>query len=107
MEAKHDNHGLSDLAYDWVTLVQNKAQALQAYDKYIEDARQAGSQECVELFQRIHEADKRHLEEAKRHLMMVLGGQMGGQQREMGGKMSDAAAMSAPAGRKGPATSTD
>jgi len=78
MEKQRDNHGLSDLAYDWITLVQNKAQALQAYDKYIEDARKAGSQECVELFQRIHEDDKRHLEEAKRHLMMVLGGQMGG-----------------------------
>ena len=97
MDAKHDDHGLSDLAYDWITLVQNKAQALQAYDKYIDDARKAGSQECVELFQRIHEADKRHLAEAKQHLIMVLSGQMGGQaQHELGGKMSDAAAMSAP-----------
>jgi rubrerythrin len=79
----HD-HGLSDLAYDWVTVVQNKAQALKAYDAYIEDARKAGSQECVELFQRIHADDMRHLEEAKQHLQMVLSGQVGAQ-REAGG----------------------
>lgn len=99
MDAQHDDHGLSDLAYDWVTLVQNKAQALRAYDKYIEDARKAGSDECAELFQRIHEADKQHLAEAKRHLAMVLNGQMGGQQRELGGKISDASTMSAPSGQ--------
>lgn len=97
MDAKHDDHGLSDLAYDWITLVQNKAQALQAYDKYIDDARKAGSQTCVELFQRIHEADKRHLAEARQHLIMVLNGQMGSQVHgDTGGKMSDSAAMSAP-----------
>lgn len=34
---------LSDLAYDWTTVLPEKAKALQAYDKYIEDARGAGS----------------------------------------------------------------
>ena len=51
-----DNHPLSNLEYDWITLIQNKAQALIAYDSYIRDAEQAGSQECAELFRRIHEA---------------------------------------------------
>jgi rubrerythrin len=67
----HD-HGLSNLAYDWITLIQNKAQALRAYDSYIKDAEQAGSQACVELFRRIHDEDMRQLEEAKQHLMMVM-----------------------------------
>ena len=74
-----DKHPLSNLEYDWITLIQNKAQALIAYDSYIRDAEQAGSQECAELFRRIHEADKRHLEEAKQHLQHVLNGKMGKQ----------------------------
>jgi len=73
----HDEHPLSNLAYDWVTLIQNKAQALRAYDTYIKDAQDAGSQDCAELFQRIHDQDKQQLEEAKQHLLKVLSGEMG------------------------------
>ena len=40
-EQATDSHPLSDLAYDWITLIQNKAQALMAYDQYIKDADQA------------------------------------------------------------------
>ena len=40
-EKSTDTHPLSDLAYDWITLMQNKAQALMAYDQYIKDAEQA------------------------------------------------------------------
>jgi hypothetical protein len=32
-EKSSDSHPLSDLAYDWITLMQNKAQALIAYDQ--------------------------------------------------------------------------
>lgn len=110
MHHQHDQHPISDLAYDWITLIQNKAQALRAYDKYIEDARQANSQACVDLFQRIHDEDKRQLEEAKQHLLMVMNGEMGNQQssqvvseqqRAIGDKMSEADMMSMPSGRTG------
>lgn len=77
MATQPDKHPISDLAYDWITLIQNKAQALRAYDAYIEDAKQANSPECVELFQRIHDQDMQQLEEAKQHLLMVLSGKMG------------------------------
>jgi len=40
-ENASDPHPLSDLAYDWITLMQNKAQALIAYDQYIKDAEAA------------------------------------------------------------------
>jgi hypothetical protein len=76
-EAATDKHPLSDLAYDWVTLIQNKAQALMAYDQYIKDAEQAQSPECVDFFRKVHDADKAQLEEAKRHLVAVLEGKMG------------------------------
>ena len=76
-EQPSDPHPLSDLAYDWITLIQNKAQALMAYDQYIKDAEEANSPECAAFFRKVHDADKAQLTEAKRHLMMVLEGKMG------------------------------
>ena len=76
-ETSTDAHPLSNLAYDWVTLVQNKAQALMAYDQYIKDAEAAGSADCAAFFRKVHDADKAQLEEAKRHLAAVLDGKMG------------------------------
>ena len=77
-ERATDKHPLSDLAYDWVTLMQNKAQALMAYDQYIRDAEKAGSRECAAFFRKVHDADKAQLAEAKEHLVAVLQGKMGG-----------------------------
>ena len=77
-ERPTDAHPLSDLAYDWITLIQNKAQALMAYDQYIKDAEQAGSAECAAFFRKVHDADKTQLQEAKQHLLAVLQGKMGG-----------------------------
>jgi hypothetical protein len=76
-EKSSDPHPLSDLAYDWITLMQNKAQALLAYDQYIKDAEVAKSPECAAFFRKVHDADKAQLEEAKRHLVAVLEGKMG------------------------------
>jgi rubrerythrin len=76
-EKPSDPHPLSDLAYDWITLIQNKAQALMAYDQYIKDAEQAGSPECAAFFRQVHDSDKAQLVEAKEHLTAVLQGKMG------------------------------
>ncbi len=76
-ETPADKHPLSDLAYDWITLIQNKAQALMAYDQYIKDAQQAGSPECAAFFRKVHDSDKAQLAEAKEHLIAVLQGKMG------------------------------
>ena len=76
-EMPSDPHPISDLAYDWITLVQNKAQALMAYDQYIKDAEAANSPECVAFFRKVHDADKAHIAEAKQHLVAVLEGKMG------------------------------
>ena len=76
-EKSSDPHPLSDLAYDWITLIQNKAQALIAYDQYIKDAEAAKSPECAAFFRKVHDADKAQLAEAKQHLVAVLQGKMG------------------------------
>lgn len=76
-EKPSDPHPLSNLEYDWITLMQNKAQALMAYDQYIKDAEQANSPECAAFFRRVHDADKAQLAEARTHLVAVLQGKMG------------------------------
>lgn len=80
-EKPNDPHPLSDLAYDWITLMQNKAQALLAYDQYIQDAEAAGSPECAAFFRKVHDTDKAQLAEAKEHLVKVLQGTMGGDKK--------------------------
>ena len=76
-EQSADRHPISNLEYDWITLIQNKAQALMAYDQYIQDAEQAQSKECADFFRRVHDADKAQLAEARQHLVAVLQGKMG------------------------------
>ena len=66
-----DQH-LSNMAYNWVTFVKNKAQAVKAYEQYISDAEKAGSEECAELFRKACKADMEKLGEARQHLAEVL-----------------------------------
>ncbi|NES97128.1 MAG: hypothetical protein F6K32_18205 [Desertifilum sp. SIO1I2] len=63
---------ISDLEYDLLTVLQNKAEAVQTYESYIEDAQQANSQPCVELLQRLREQDKQQAQEIRRHLQEVM-----------------------------------
>ena len=73
-EKSTDSHPLSDLEYDWITLIQNKSQALMAYDQYIKDAEQANSPESAAFFRKVHDADKAQLAEARQYLVAVLQG---------------------------------
>ncbi|MDB9527732.1 hypothetical protein PN498_17185 [Oscillatoria sp. CS-180] len=63
---------ISNLEYDWLTVMHNKAQALQAYDKYIQDAREANAQQCVDLFTKLKESDMEQIQEIRKHLMDVM-----------------------------------
>jgi hypothetical protein len=70
---------LSDLMYDWVTVLQNKAEGVAAYEKYLKDAEAAGSSECVAMFRKLHERDTALLQEVKDHVfgMIAKGGKAG------------------------------
>jgi hypothetical protein len=63
---------ISDLMYEWLTVLQSKAEGLSAYEKCIQDAEREGAKECVEMFRKLHEHDARQVEEIKRHLKMVM-----------------------------------
>jgi hypothetical protein len=63
---------VSNLEYDWLTVMQSKAEALNAYDKYIQDAREANSEECVELFNRLKQTEAEQIQEIRRHLTKTM-----------------------------------
>ncbi|GAB1542165.1 hypothetical protein NUACC21_48390 [Scytonema sp. NUACC21] len=63
---------VSNLEYDFLTVLQNKAEAIKAYDAYINDAKQAGSQPCVELFQKLRQSDIQQAQEIRHHLQQVM-----------------------------------
>jgi methylase of polypeptide subunit release factors len=63
---------ISDLMYDWLTVLHNKAEGLNAYEKYIKDAQEAGSEECVEMFRRLMEYDARMVQEVKDHVFSMV-----------------------------------
>jgi uncharacterized protein YdeI (YjbR/CyaY-like superfamily) len=63
---------ISDLEYDFITVLHNKAEAIKAYETYIQDAQQAGSQPCVELFQKLRDQDMEQAKEIRHHLQQVM-----------------------------------
>jgi hypothetical protein len=63
---------VSNLEYDWLTVMQSKAEALNAYDKYIQDAREANSEECVELFNRLKQTETEQIQEIRKHLTKTM-----------------------------------
>ncbi|MDP8965687.1 MAG: hypothetical protein M3O33_17225 [Cyanobacteriota bacterium] len=72
MTDKGNSQVISNLEYDLLTVLQNKSEALQAYDKYIQDAQSIGSQPCVELFQKLQQADSQQAQEIRQHLQEVM-----------------------------------
>jgi hypothetical protein len=71
-ETQQVSSPLSNLEYDFLTVLQEKAKGLKAYETYIQDAQAAGSQPCVELFQKLHQADSEQIQEIRQHLQQVM-----------------------------------
>lgn len=67
-----NNRALSNLEYDLLTVLQNKAEAVKAYDTYIKDAQEMQSQPCVELFQKLMQQDMEVVQEIRHHLQQVM-----------------------------------
>lgn len=67
-----NNRALSNLEYDLLTALHNKAEAVKAYETYIQDAQDMQSQPCVELFQRLQQEDMQRAQEIRQHLQEVM-----------------------------------
>jgi rubrerythrin len=63
---------LKNNSYNIVTALSEKSEALSIYDDFIEDAQDAGSPECAELWQQIREDEERHVELLKSHVEMLV-----------------------------------
>jgi hypothetical protein len=63
---------ISDLAFDWISILHAKAEGLNAYQQYIEDAERAGATECVKLLRRLHDADAKQVVEIKQHVKEMM-----------------------------------
>jgi hypothetical protein len=77
MPATMTQNPISDLMYDWLTVLQSKAEGLSAYEQYIEDAEKENAQECVQMFRKLHEADVRQVEEIRDHVMQMMKSKQG------------------------------
>lgn len=67
-----DTRAISNLEYDLLTALQNKAEAVKAYDTYIKDAEEMNSQPCVELFCKLQQDDMKTVQEIRHHLQEVM-----------------------------------
>ncbi len=63
---------LNNNSYNIVTALSEKSEAITIYDDFIEDAEEAESPECAELWQQIREDEERHVEMLKEHLEMLV-----------------------------------
>jgi hypothetical protein len=72
MAGNGNSQAISDLEYDLLTVLQNKSEALKAYEKYMQDAQAIGSQPCVELFQKLQQEDMQQAQEIRQHLQEVM-----------------------------------
>ena len=57
--------GVSDLAFDLLTLLHNKLQAIDAIEVYKQDARAAGHHHVLEFFERCEQSDRRAVDELR------------------------------------------
>lgn len=63
---------ISNLEYDFITVLHNKAAAIQSYERYIKDAEEVNSQPCVELFQKLRQSEIEEAHEIREHLQQVM-----------------------------------
>ncbi len=77
MAAMTASNPIDDLMYDWLTVLQSKAEGLNAYEKFIQDAEKGNSQECVQMFRKLHEQDAKQVEEIRNHFAQMIVKQQG------------------------------
>jgi hypothetical protein len=62
---------LSNLNYDLLTILQNKLEAIAAYDVYLRDCKEAGQHDCQELVAGLKRDDEKHVERLRAKLEQI------------------------------------
>jgi hypothetical protein len=68
---------VEDLTYDVLTILHEKSKGLEAYDKYLEDARR--DPEVAGLLRDIRDEDELHIERLQHHLARLLAHDVSGE----------------------------
>lgn len=63
---------ISDLMFDWLSVLHSKAEGLHAYEKYIKDAEKQNATECVRLLHKLHDQDAAMVKEIKNHVAGMM-----------------------------------
>jgi rubrerythrin len=63
---------LSNNSYNLVTALSEKSEAISVYEDFIQDAQDADSPECAELWQKLKEDEERHVELLKEHVELMV-----------------------------------
>ena len=72
MAQNTNGNPVSDLMYDWLTVLHSKAEGLNAYEKYIRDAEKQNATECVRLLRKLHDQDAVMVKEIKDHVTKMM-----------------------------------
>ena len=70
MSSGQGSSPVDNLTYDLITSLNNKLEAITAYDKYLKDAQ--GDQQCQQIFQQMLQDDKKHVEALRQELTRHL-----------------------------------
>ena len=73
---------LDNLTYNIITVLHEKSKGLEAFDKYLQDAR--GEEEIVQIFEQMRQDDQRHIQRLQEALRLQLGsgGEISGEEIE-------------------------
>lgn len=63
---------MSNLSYDLLTVLQNKLEALAAYEIYLKDCHESGDAECQRLVAELKADDERHVEKLRLELERMV-----------------------------------
>lgn len=63
---------IDNLTYDWITVLQSKAEGLNAYEKYIRDAEAQNRAECAQFFRKLFEQDAEMVRDIQNHVRQLL-----------------------------------
>ena len=65
--------GISNVAYDLITLLQNKLEAITACEVYKQDAQEAGNARALSIFEHCQDVDRAFVQRLRRLLAEELG----------------------------------
>ncbi|MFP5260622.1 MAG: hypothetical protein ACLGJB_01800 [Blastocatellia bacterium] len=94
------NFPLDDLTFDLITILHEKSKGIEAYQKYLDDAK--GDQEIARVIEQVMQQDRQTIQQLQQHLGRLLSQQGGSGRNAGGGDVELSAASTGGATNTGP-----